>query len=140
MICAGIDIGKAGLDVALLSTGETIHLANSGPGRRELLGWLERRQVVRVGLEASGGYERPVCRALREAGLEVALLQPRQVRAYAQYKLKRAKNDRIDAALIAQVAADLQEVRKARDPRLETFDEHLREWREAIASRPCVGK
>jgi transposase len=126
MICAGIDIGKTSLDVALLPTGETIHLANSPAGRRELAGWLGRRDVVRVGLEASGGYERPVCRTLREVGLEVAVLQPRQVRAFAQYKLKRAKNDRIDAALIAQVAADLQEVRKARDPRLETFDEHLR--------------
>ena len=126
MICAGIDIGKTSLDVALLPTGETIHLANSPAGRRELAGWLGKRNVVRVGLEASGGYERPVCQTLREAGFEVALLQPRQVRAFAHYKLKRAKNDRIDAALIAQVAASLEEVRVPRDPRLETFDEHLR--------------
>jgi transposase len=126
MVCAGIDIGKASLDVALLASGETIRLANSAQGRRELVRWLGKRDVARVGLEASGGYERPVCQVLREAGVAVALLQPRQVRAYAHYKLRRAKNDRIDAALIAQVAASLEEVRVGRDPRLETFDEHLR--------------
>jgi len=126
MICAGIDIGKAGLDVALVPTGETLRLANTPQGQRELVGWLSRRKVTRAGLEASGGYERPVCQVLRKAGLEVALLQPRQVRAYAQYKLKRAKNDRIDAGLIAQATASLEQVRDARDPRLEAFDEHLR--------------
>jgi len=126
MICAGIDIGKASLDVALVPTGEAVHLANSLQGRRELTGWLRRRQVERVGLEASGGYERAVCEALRKAGIEVALLQPRQVRAFATYKLKRAKNDRIDALLIAEVTASLETVRSAPDPRLEAFAEHLR--------------
>jgi transposase len=126
MICAGIDIGKTSLDVALVATGETIRLANSVAGRRELAGWLHRRRVARVGLEASGGYERPVCEALRSAGFEVALLQPRQVRAFATYRLKRAKNDRIDACLIAEVTASLEEVRGAPDPRLEAFAEHLR--------------
>jgi transposase len=126
MICAGIDIGKASLDVALVATGETIRLANDDQGRKELVGWLGRRQVTRVGLEASGGYERAVCEALRKAKLEVALLQPRQVRAFATYRLKRAKNDRIDALLIAEVTASLAAVRAAPDPRLEGFAEHLR--------------
>lgn len=126
MICAGIDIGKASLDVALIPTGETIRFANDPAGRRALVGWLTQGGVERVGLEASGGYERPVCEVLRKADFEVALLQPRQVRAFAHYKLKHAKNDRIDADLIAQVAASLPEVRQARDPRLEKFDEHLR--------------
>jgi transposase len=126
MICAGIDIGKASLDVALIPTGETTRFANNPAGRRALVGWLTRGGVERVGLEASGGYERPVCEILRKANFQVALLQPRQVRGFAHYKLKRAKNDRIDAALIAQVAASLPQVRQARDPRLEKFDEHLR--------------
>jgi transposase len=126
MICAGIDIGKANLDVALIPTGETTRYANDPAGRRALVGWLTRGGVERVGLEASGGYERPVCEVLRKANFEVALLQPRQVRGFAHYKLKRAKNDRIDADLIAQVAASLSQVRQARDPRLEKFDEHLR--------------
>jgi transposase len=126
MICAGVDISKATLDVAIVPTGETLRLANTPQGQRELAGWLGRRKVMRVGMEASGGYERPACQALRKAGFEVALLQPRQVRAFAHYKLKRAKNDRIDAHLIAQVAASLETVRAARDPRLDKFDEHLR--------------
>ena len=125
-IAAGIDIGKASLDVALVPTGETIHLTNSPAGRRDLVGWLSRRGVARVGLEASGGYERPVCEALRKNGFEVAVLQPNQVHAFARYKLRRAKNDRIDAALIAEVTASVEEVRAAPDPRLEAFAEHLR--------------
>ena len=126
MVCAGIDIGKDSLDVAIVPTGEAIRLGNTPAGRRELIGWLGRRGVERVGLEASGGYERPVCKALRGAALEVALLQPRQVRAFATYRLKRAKNDRIDAGLIAEVTASLEEVRSAPDPRLEALAEHLR--------------
>jgi transposase len=125
-VVAGIDVGKDGLDVALVPTGEVVHVANSPAGRRELAGWLGRREVGRVGLEASGGYERPVCEMLRRAGFEVALLQPRQVRAFAHYKLRRAKNDRIDAGLIAEAAASLEGVREAPDPRLEAFAEHLR--------------
>lgn len=126
MICSGIDIGKASLDVALVPTGEAIRLANDAQGRRELVAWLGARAVERVGLEASGGYERAVVEVLREAGYAVALLQPGQVRAFAGFRLQRAKNDRIDARLIAQATAGLDELRCAPDPRLEPFAEHLR--------------
>lgn len=63
---------------------------------------------------------------MREAGFEVAVLQPRQVRAFALFRLKLAKNDRLDAALIARCAAELDTVRAAPDPRLAPLAEHLR--------------
>ncbi|RWD59785.1 transposase, partial [Mesorhizobium sp.] len=62
---------------------------------------------------------------LREQGFEVALLQPRQVHAFAIYKLRRAKNDRIDAALIAECAANLGDLHEPPDTRLAAFAEHL---------------
>jgi transposase len=123
---AGIDIGKAWLDIALHGSGEALRLPNSSEGHVALLAWLDERGVTRVGLEASGGYERDVCNALRAARFEVALLQPRQVRAFAVYRLRRAKNDRLDAALIAHCTAALDQVRAAPDPRMASFAEHLR--------------
>jgi transposase len=123
---AGIDIGKAHLDIALYPSGAALRLANDSEGHSRLLRWLIEHDVGRVGLEASGGYERGVAEALRGAGLEVALLQPRQVRAFAVFRLRRAKNDRLDAQLIAHCTAELDSVRGAPDPRLAPFAEHLR--------------
>src|SRR5690606_36998003 len=63
--------------------------------------------------------------ALREAGLEVVVFQPVQVRAYATFRLQRAKNDKIDARLIAACTAAQETVRPAPDPRMATFTERL---------------
>ena len=123
---AGIDISKAHFDVALDSRSEELRVSNTAEGCRRLACWLAEHCVRRVGMEASGGYERLVSEKLREAGFEVVILQPRQVRAFAVYRLKRAKNDRIDARLIARCAAELEVVRPPREPRLVEMDEHLR--------------
>ncbi len=121
---AGLDIGKGQIDAALHERCETLAISNDAGGYPELIGWLQAHHVGRVGMEATGGYERGVARALREAGFEVVLLQPAQVRAYAGFKLRRAKNDRLDAELIAACAAAAQS-RQEPDPRLEAFAEQL---------------
>lgn len=120
---AGIDIGKQWLDIAL-SDGPVIRLANDEDGHRALAAWLGEHGVGRVGIEASGGYEQAAVACLRRAGFAVLLLQPVQVRAYAMFRLKRAKNDRIDAALIAECAASAT-LRAAPDPRLQALLEPL---------------
>jgi transposase len=126
MSVAGIDIGKQTLDIACHPSGLALRVDNTPAGHRRLAGWLTEQAVGRVGLEATGGYERGVAQALREAGFEVAVLQPRQVRAFALFRLKLAKNDRLDAALIARCAAELEAVRAAPDPQLAPLAEHLR--------------
>ena len=63
--------------------------------------------VGRVGIAATGGYERGVVAHLRAAGFTVLVLQPIQVRADARVRLRRAKNDALDAALVAACAANL---------------------------------
>lgn len=123
---AGIDIGKAWLDVALYPETTCFRVENGAAGWRRLVDRLRDAGVGRVAMEASGGYERGVAGALRDAGLEVALLQPRQVRAYAAWRLRRAKNDVLDARLLACVAAELESVRPAPDARLAPLGEHLR--------------
>lgn len=126
MACAGIDIGKRKLDVALAARAEQLQLDNGAAGYVSLLAWLRRHRVKRVGIEASGGYEAPVVAELRHAGFVVILFQPAQVRAYARFVLQRAKNDRIDAALIARCTAAAETIHAPPDPRLAPLAEHLR--------------
>jgi transposase len=86
---------------------------------------LRKHRVKRVGIEASGGYEQAAVARLRRDGFVVIVFQPMQVRAYAKFHLQRAKNDRIDAALIALCTAATQKVHLPPDPRLAPFAEHL---------------
>ena len=57
-----------------------------------------------VAVEATGGFETVVAAGLAGAGLPVVVVNPAQVRAFAQALGKRAKTDPIDAAVIARFA------------------------------------
>lgn len=129
MICAGIDTGKRKLDVALPGAlegrADQRQVDNSPDGHSTLSSWLRRHRVKRVGIEASGGYEAAVVAQLRGDGFVVIVFQPAQVRAYARFVLQRAKNDRIDAALIAECTAATKTIHAPPDPRLAPFAAHL---------------
>ena len=122
---AGIDTGKSTLDVALAGDFSQLQVDNDAAGHRGLVSWLRDNGVERVGIEASGGYERTVVSDLRKQGFTVIMFQPIQVRAYATYRQQRANNDRIDAALIAACTAAATTIKDAPDPRLEAFAEPL---------------
>src|ERR1700730_11890997 len=124
-ICAGIDTGKRKLDVAIEDRGEHLQVENTPEGHKALVAWLQEHGVKRVGIEASGGYEQPVVAELRRKRLVVVVFQPAQVRAYAKFHLQRAKNDKIDAALIAACTAAVRKIHAAPDPRLRPFAEQL---------------
>ena len=101
----GIDIAKAHLDVAF--PGKDRRIANDAVGRRNLLADLADLRAsceggLLIGLEASGGYERPLLEELVAAGFDVRLVEPRRVRRFAEACGLNAKNDRIDARLIAR--------------------------------------
>jgi transposase len=125
MICAGIDTGKRKLDASLEGGRERLQVDNTADGHSVLLGWLCKHRPGRVGIEASGGYEQAVVAELRRAGFVVVVFQPAQVRAYAMFHLQRAKNDKIDAGLIAVCTAAARKVHAPPDPRLAAFAEHL---------------
>lgn len=122
---AGIDIGKHRLDVAVHGLEDATVATNDVAGVGELIAWLRAREVGRVGMEASGGYERGVRGALERAGFEVVAHQPLEVRRFAQLKRWRAKNDRLDAKLIAWASANVDAVKAAQDPRLVELAERL---------------
>ena len=124
-ICAGIDTGKRKLDVAIDGTSLQLQVENTAEGHKMLLEWLRRHKVKRIGIEASGGYEQAVVIELRRKRFVVVVFQPAQVRAYAKFHLQRAKNDRIDAALIGACTAAVKKIHPAPDPRLQPFAEHL---------------
>jgi transposase len=125
MVCAGIDTGKRKLDAALKGGAERLQVNNAADGHAALARWLRRRRVKRVGIEASGGYEQDVVAELRRKGFVVVVFQPVQVRAYAMFHLQRAKNDKIDAALIAMCTADAKKIHAPPDPRLAPFAQDL---------------
>jgi transposase len=124
-ICAGIDTGKRKLDVALEAGRERLEVQNDAAGHQALATWLQRHRVNRVGIEASGGYEQEVVAELRRKGFVVVVFQPAQVRAYATFHLQRAKNDKIDAALIAVCTAATNKIHAPPDPRLAPFAHDL---------------
>jgi transposase len=122
---AGIDTSKLKLDIAVHGRTECWQVANALPGWRSLAVNLIKAGVARVGIEASGGYERGVVEHLRAAGFVVLVLQPSQVKAYARVHLRRAKNDALDAVLIAACAVTIDAPRIAPDPRLAKLAEYL---------------
>jgi transposase len=124
-ICAGIDTGKRKLDVALDCSPDQLQIDNTPEGYKVLLDWLRQHRVKRIGIEASGGYEQAVVAELRRKRFVVVVFQPAQVRAYAKFHLRWAKNDKIDAALIATCTAAVKKIYAPPDPRLLPFAEHL---------------
>lgn len=101
---AGIDAGKFFLDVAVAPKTSTFRVDNSPDGIKIVLKRLKQAGIVRVVLEAIGGYAQPLVRALSAKGFSVGIVNPRRIKAFRDAEGKRAKNDRMDALLIARFA------------------------------------
>ena len=101
MVWVGIDVSKDRLDVHVLPAATAFAVARNGKGLSELVERLARLTPERVAVEATGGFETVVAAALAAAGLPLVVVNPAQVRHFAQAVGKRAKTDPIDAAMIA---------------------------------------
>lgn len=100
----GIDVSQTRLDVAVFPEGARFAVDNTPQGWAELAQRCRAIGASRVAVEASGGFEAGVAHALQDQSLSVHLLNPRRVRAFAEANGRLAKNDRIDAAVIAQLS------------------------------------
>ncbi|HEX8068870.1 MAG TPA: IS110 family transposase [Pyrinomonadaceae bacterium] len=103
----GIDISKLKFNACLISLkGKLKHkvFPNTRDGFEQLLDWLSRQGVehLHACLEATGTYSEPLALFLVEAGHTVSLINPAAIKAFAQSRLSRTKNDRVDAELIAR--------------------------------------
>ena len=100
----GIDISKAKVDVHCRPDGFSAQYKRDPAGLREMSRMLKNSGVVRIVVEATGGYERTVLKALVRQELPVVLVQPRRARAFATAINRLAKTDAIDAEILAIMA------------------------------------
>ena len=101
----GIDVSKERLEVCFVPGGEHFVVANNDEGIESLLDRLLKARPVLVVLEASGRYERPAAAAIASVGIAVSVVNPRQARDFAKATGRLAKTDRIDAEVLARLAA-----------------------------------
>lgn len=105
----GVDVCKSFLDACLLSPGERPkerRFANSPEGIAALLAWAG--PLACLGVESTGGWERPLALAAFRAGLSVRVENPRRVRDFARASGRLNKTDRADARAIAEFLGKLE--------------------------------
>ena len=104
-LTVGLDVSKAEIAVATYPV-ETSWTSLTTPAAiDDLIARLVDLHPELVVVEATGGYERAVVAAGAAAGLPIAIVNPRQVRAFAKAVGRLAKTDAIDAALLALFGA-----------------------------------
>ncbi len=105
-VILGIDIAKLKFDIALLQDGKykSKVFKNNLQGFEELLKWLEEQGVFsfHACLEATGIYGDALSKYLSHKGLVVSVVNPAQIKRFAQSELSRTKTDKADARLIAR--------------------------------------
>lgn len=103
----GIDVAKKKLDVCLLASGKPKHkvVDNTQEGFKKLTAWLTQhigQEPLHACLEATNVYSQAVAEYLHDAGHQVSVVNPAQVKAFATTRQTRSKTDQIDAKLIAE--------------------------------------
>lgn len=129
----GIDISKPVLDGFRLATGEHRQFPNNKAGCAALIRWI-RKTPIRIVFEPTGPYHRLLEQSLTKAGIAIVKVNPRYARRFAEATGELARTDRIDAMLLARMAAvpDLQ----ARPARSEIH----RDLRELSVARQALIK
>jgi transposase len=104
MCFAGIDISKDKLDVHVIPEALSFSVSRDEAGLDDLVARLRPLSPQLVAMEATGGFETMVAASLSAKGLPAVVVNPAQVRHFAEALGKRAKTDPIDAAVIAAFA------------------------------------
>lgn len=115
-VFVGMDVSKARLDVCRLPGGELREFDNAPDGHQQLVSYLRTLPSCLVVIESTGGYELAALLAIQDAGLAIALVNPRQVRDFAKALGQYGKTDRLDAAVLAEFAARVQPSPQAKVP------------------------
>jgi transposase len=132
LVVAGIDVAKHKVDACIRSPLLRRTFANTVEGRRELASWFRRNKVGKAVMEASGGYEREWAKALRDARIEVRIVDPKRVRSFARSAGRLAKNDTIDAEMIAWFAETFDQARS------QTYDETREQLHQMVNARQAL--
>ncbi len=127
-VVVGIDVSKDRLDVCLLPAGDLFVVSRNAAGLAELTERLKGLSVRVIAIEATGGFETVVAASLASSGLPVAVVNPAQIRHFAQALGKRAKTDPIDAFVIARFA-------EATKPDVRPLDDEATQLLSALITR-----
>lgn len=129
----GIDVSKDRLDVCVLPQNETFNTERNGKGLAALVERLKPLAPSLVVVEATGGFEMTAAAAIAGAGLPLAVVNPAQIRHYAQALGKRAKTDPVDAWVIARFGADVKpEPRPLADEETQLLSELVTRRRQIV--------
>lgn len=108
----GLDVAKDRLDYTLDGR-RCAHVPNLAAGFKSLIAQLRKIARPRVVCEATGGYERALVTALLRENIEVSVVNPGRVRAFAKAEGLLAKTDRLDALLLKRFGEKMQPRRHA---------------------------
>ena len=100
----GVDIAKDWIDVFHASSSKHERIAMT---KQSLARFARAAKGCLVICESSGGYERPLTRALAEWGVDYARVNPRQAREFARATGQLAKTDKVDAQILARMGRAL---------------------------------
>jgi len=105
VLSVGIDFSQQTLAVATYPTNTVRGIPNDANHCQALANELSQQPVQLVLLEASGGFERAVVRALQQANVPVVIVPPQRARYFAKSLRGNLKTDRVDARLLARFAS-----------------------------------
>jgi len=112
-VSVGIDVSKRQFVIAVYPTGEQWTSDTTAAAIATVVARLRTLAPRIIVVEATGGYERAVVGALAAVDLPIAVVNPRQARAFAQAVGRTAKTDDIDAALLAAFGGRLEVTARA---------------------------
>jgi transposase len=152
----GIDISKATFHAALLKDEKRAvvqEFCNDETGFAQLSAWLQQQGIEQVHgcLEATSVYGHPLATYLHQQGHVVSIVNPARVKGYGKSQLRRTKNDRADAKLIAQFCRDIKphpwrpaqaivEELQAFTRRLEALEQMVTQEKNRLTITPTVLK
>lgn len=102
----GIDVSKDFLDVYCLNARSAWQVRNTPDGQADLA--LRLAGARRVVVEATGGYQKAIVKALRNNNINVFVANPRRIRRFADGIGTLAKTDALDAQVLAHYAFALE--------------------------------
>jgi len=100
----GVDTGKSQLDIYIRPLNIFFTVTNNEKGIKEAVKKIKKHKPERIVIEATGRLEMPFIIACSKAKLPFVIANPMHVRKFAGAIGQRAKNDRLDAELIAHYA------------------------------------
>ena len=129
----GIDVSKATLEIHACPGGQSWQVNNDAAGRQALVAAVQALHPTLLVLEATGGLELPVAIELSAAGVAVAIVNPRQVRAFAKALGRLAKTDGIDSEVLALFGEKLRpEARPLKDEQQRALSALLSRRRQLV--------